>query len=103
MENRKWELENRKWKLENVNWIASVRDSDFQFLISIFQLLNLSSHRADFLGLDLVRHAHFARLPESEKWISQIFLREFVIVDTPAFFAIFTAHTPNSTLPLSIY
>jgi len=90
MENRKWKVENRNWKIESVNWIASVRDSDFQFLISIFRLLSLSSHRADFLRLDFVRYAHFARLPERVNWISQIFLREFVDVVVRAFSVIST-------------
>ena len=47
-------------------------DSDFKFLISIFQLLNFSSHGADFFRVDLVGYADFTGLAERIDGLAKI-------------------------------
>src|SRR5260370_41357168 len=87
---RKWKLETRKWKTEN--WkvqLGKQRISLYEFRFSDFQFLNSSAHRADFLRLDFVGHAHFAGLTEGIDGLAQIFLRELIDVVVRAVFGDF--------------
>ncbi len=55
--------------------ICEFRISNFYFPISIFRLLNLSAHEADFFRLDFVSDAHVAGLLVRVDGLAKVFLR----------------------------